>query len=118
MVVTGHPLCAVKDLTLEQLCGHPVILPGSGTYTGQIVRGLFEREGLKLDIALSTNYLETIRMMATVGLGWTLLPRSMLQAPLTTLALPGQSPSRTLGLIYHGRRSLSNAARAFISLLD
>jgi DNA-binding transcriptional LysR family regulator len=118
MVVAGHPLSRMKGLTLEQLCAYPVILPGSGTYTGQIVRGLFERHALKLDIALSTNYLETIRMMAAVGLGWTLLPRSMLQAPLTTLALPGQTPSRTLGLIYHRRRSLSNAARAFISLLE
>ena len=118
MVVTGHPLCSVTDLTLQQLCEHPVILPGSGTYTGQIVRGLFDRASLKLDVALSTNYLETIRMMATIGLGWTLLPRSMLQAPLTTLSLPDRSPARTLGLIYHRRRSLSNAARAFVSLLE
>ena len=95
-----------------------MILPGAGTYTGQIIRDLFDVPGLKLDIALSTNYLETIRMMASVGLGWTLLPRSMLEAPLVALPVPGAVPTRTLGLIYHRRRSLSNAARAFLSLLE
>ena len=118
MVVEGHPLAERGALTLEALCEYPVILPGGGTYTGQIVRRLFDRRSLKLDVALSTNYLETIRMMATIGLGWTLLPRSMLQAPLLALDLPEETPERTLGLLYHRRRSLSNAAQAFISLLN
>jgi DNA-binding transcriptional LysR family regulator len=118
MAPAGHPLCQVEPLDLAHLCQYPVILPGGGTYTGQIVRALFERRGLKLDIALSTNYLETIRMMASVGLGWTLLPRSMLKPPLNVLQVPGESPSRSLGLIYHHRRSLSNAARAFIAQLE
>ena len=117
MATSGHPLLDQRDVSLAQLCEHPVILPGSGTYTGQIVRQLFDDQGLKLDVALSTNYLETIRMMASVGLGWTLLPRSMLQPPLQPLAVPAVAPARTLGLIYHRRRSLSNAAQAFAALL-
>lgn len=118
MAPAGHPLCEAEPLELAQLCQYPAILPGGGTYTGQIARELFERRGLKLDIAMSTNYLETIRMMASVGLGWTLLPRSMLQPPLQILQLPGESPSRSLGLLYHQRRTLSNAARTFIAQLE
>jgi DNA-binding transcriptional LysR family regulator len=56
-------------------------------------------------------------MMAAVGLGWTLLPRTMLQAPLVPLSVRGVAPSRELGLVYHRDRQLSNAARAFTALL-
>ncbi len=117
MATREHPLCRQGELILENLCDYPVILPGLGTFTGRIVRQLFEAEGLKLDITLSTNYLETIRMMASVGLGWTLLPRTMLQPPLVSLAVPGVEPRRQLGLLYHRNRRLSNAAQAFIQQL-
>ena len=79
------------------------------------MRQLFEAEELKLDITMSTNYLETIRMMTAVGLGWTLLPRTMLTPPLVAMDVPGASPQRQLGLLYHRNRRLSNAAQAFIA---
>ena len=50
-----------------------------------------------LDVAIATNYLETIRMMASVGLGWTILPRSMVDDSLTTLEVDGVALERTLG---------------------
>ncbi|MDJ0877293.1 MAG: LysR family transcriptional regulator [Halieaceae bacterium] len=118
MATADHPLAGLGPLPLSSFCDYPVILPGLTTFTGRIVRQLFEAEGLKLDITLSTNYLETIRMMAAVGLGWTLLPRTMLQAPLVALDVPGASPRRQLGLLYHRNRRLSNAAQAFNRLLN
>ncbi len=118
MATADHPLTGQGPLALAQLCEYPVILPGLNTFTGRIVRELFDSRQLKLDITLSTNYLETIRMMAAVGLGWTLLPRTMLQAPLVSLEVPDASPQRQLGLLYHQNRRLSNAAQAFIRLLN
>jgi DNA-binding transcriptional LysR family regulator len=118
MAAEGHPLAASSRSSLEQLSEYPVVLPGLSTFTGRIVREIFEREELSLDITLSTNYLETIRMMASVGFGWTLLPRTMLQAPLVSLVVPGTNPQRKLGLMYHRSRRLSNAAQAFITLLS
>lgn len=117
MASADHPLTGQGPLPLQSLCDYPVILPGLTTFTGRIVRQLFESQELKLDITLSTNYLETIRMVAAVGLGWTLLPRTMLQAPLVALNVPGVAPTRQLGLLYHRNRRLSNAAQAFIRLL-
>ena len=117
MADADHPLCGAGQISLAELSEYPVILPGLNTYTGQIAKSLFDREGLKLDVAMSTNYLETIRMMASVGLGWTLLPRSMLTPPLQAIEVPAQTPQRVLGLVYHQGRSLSNAARAFIEEL-
>jgi DNA-binding transcriptional LysR family regulator len=117
MAAEGHELCLRDQVSLEELSKHPVILPGLNTYTGQIAKRLFDRQGLSLEVAMSTNYLETIRMMASIGLGWTILPRSMLSAPLQSIDVPAETPQRVLGYVYHRGRSLSNAARAFIEEL-
>lgn len=117
MVARDHPLAGEHGVSLETLSGLPVILPGMNTYTGQIVKSIFDRRQLSLNVAMSTNYLETIRVMASAGLGWTVLPRSMVDDSLLTLSVPVPTPQRELGYIYHRRRSLSNAARAFIEQL-
>jgi len=67
---------------------------------------------------MSTNYLETIKMMVSIGLAWSVLPRTMLDEQVTRLPLPGIQLSRQLGYISHTERTLSNAARAFMQLLD
>jgi DNA-binding transcriptional LysR family regulator len=46
------------------------------------------------------------------------LPRTMLDDQVASVALPGIQLSRQLGYIVHTERTLSNAARAFMSLLD
>lgn len=117
MVAHSHPLAAQRQSTLEELSRYPAVLPGENTYTGQIVLGMFERAGLPVEVSLHTNYLEIIRMMVSVGLGWSVLPRSMLGRDLQALALPGAVMQRQLGAIWHRNRSLSNAARAFLDCL-
>jgi len=118
MVGIQHPLARVSDLTLATLSEHPAIMPGLNTYTGQIVARLFNQHNLTLQVSMATNYLETIRMMASVGLGWTVLPRSMRDGTLTTLHLGKTSIKRTLGIVYHRGRSLSRAATAFIDVVQ
>jgi DNA-binding transcriptional LysR family regulator len=117
MVATEHALGREETVSLAQLAAHPAVLPGPGTYTGQILRQLFASANITLDISMSTNYLETLRMLVAIGLGWSLLPASMLTDDLHAPALAGRQLSRQLGLIYHRDRSLSNAARRFIDTL-
>ena len=119
MVARDHELLAAgTPPDLAALSRHPAILPGLNTYTGQIIKRLFDNHGLTLQVSLATNYLETIRMMASVGLGWTILPRSMGDDTLATLALEDVAIERTLGLVYHRGRSLSRAARAFVEAVQ
>ena len=118
MVGVHHPLAGQPAISLKALSAHPAILPGLNTYTGQIVARLFERHSLQLQVSMATNYLETIRMMASVGLGWTVLPRSMQDDSLANLPVTDASIERTLGIVYHRGRSLSRAARAFIDVLQ
>ena len=66
---------------------------------------------------MSTNYLETIKVMVSIGLGWSVLPKTLIDETLCGLNLSGQKMSRNLGVVMHRERSLSNAARAFLDLL-
>ncbi len=113
-----HPLHDGRPHSIEELSQHRAILPGLNTYTGQIVSGLFADAQLKLDSSMATNYLETIKMMASIGLGWSVIPASMVDDSLKIIDLEGVSISRDLGYIFHQERSLSNAARRFIDLLN
>jgi len=71
-----------------------------------------------LDVILETNYLETIRMMVAIGLGWSALPRAMLDKSLVEIKVKGLKIERTLGIVQHAERSLSNAGKAFIKALE
>lgn len=118
MIRKDHPLTRHKRLSLATLSDYPAILPGLNTYTGQIVQHLFEQKKQPLNTAMTTNYLETLRMLAGVGLGWTVLPRSMLDDKLIALDVPHISMQRSLGVIYHQGRTLSRAAQVFLDTLE
>lgn len=113
-----HPLARSSVIGLADVAQHPAVFPGGNTFTHHIVQRLFEAQGLTPNIAMSTNYLETIKMMVSIGLAWSVLPRTMLDAQVAPLPLPGIRLSRQLGYILHTERTLSNAARAFMALLD
>lgn len=117
VVANGHPLAEKPRPNLSDLARWPAIMPAHGTYTREIIEAAFKREGLTPQVSMSTNYLETIKMLVSVGLGWSVLPRTMLDAQISALRLPALQLERELGLVVHTNRSLSNAARALQQLL-
>ena len=104
-------------ITLAHLSKLPAILPDVSTYTGRLVKACFDEHGLPLNITMATNYLETIKMLVSVGLGWSLLPQTLVDDQLMELNLP-LVISRDLGVITHPKRTLTNAAKAFLELLE
>lgn len=118
VVAPDHPLAKLKQVTLEQLTCYPAILPGTATFTRLIAEQPFSEQKLHPDIAMSTNYLDTIKMMIGIGLGWSLLPETMTDTSLNVLNVDAPPVTRELGYIAHKERTLSNAARRFIHLLD
>lgn len=118
VVAPEHPLSQQPDVTLQDLCNWPAVFPGSQTFTSRIVLDLFAQNRLTPNIHMHTNYLETIKMMVSIGLAWSVLPRTMLDAEVQELHLPEVQLSRDLGYILHPERTLSNAAQAFIQLLQ
>ncbi|MDF1644064.1 MAG: LysR family transcriptional regulator [Pseudomonadales bacterium] len=118
VVAKNHPLALMKQPDAKQLSDFPAILPGLETYTGRLIAKAFKDANLTLDLGMNTHYLETIKMMVRIGLGWSALPVSMLDDELVELKIPGVKANRNLGYVVHKGRSQSNATRAFINLLS
>ncbi len=112
-----HPLASLKKPALRDLAEYPIILPGLNTYTGRIIQNLFQKEGIPLKAPMSTNYLETISTMVEIGLGWSVLPETLVRG-LHVMPFDQVNIERELGYIHHKKRSLSNAAMAFLGLMD
>lgn len=119
VVASSHPLAQNQHpVSLHELASYPAILPSPSTFTRQIAEQLFQRSGLKLNVSMTTNYLETIKMMVSIGLGWGVLPASMCDHEINALVIHSASLSRDLGVVYHPRRALSRAATAMLTLLE
>ncbi|MDQ7017120.1 MAG: LysR family transcriptional regulator [Gammaproteobacteria bacterium] len=118
MVNKTHPLSQKKNLKLKDLLPYPAILPSQGTYTRDLIDQALQPQNTPLKIALETHYLETIKSMVGIGLGWSVLPESLCNDDLFCLKLSDIQISRQLGYVQHRERTLSNAARAFINTLS
>ena len=119
-IVVGveHPLADHRVIALSELASHAAILPTRDTYTRAIIAKPFHETGLVPKVILETNYLETIKMMVSIGLGWSALPRTMLTQDLRIVTIDNLRWVRSLGVVRHRSRSLSNPARAFFEMLS
>ncbi|MES9971439.1 MAG: LysR family transcriptional regulator [Candidatus Thiodiazotropha sp.] len=118
-VIVGldHPLAKQKRVGLKELIDYPAVLPTRGTYTRTMIEQRIGQHHMQVNCSLSTDYLETLKMMTTIGLGWSLLPEILLDNNLVPLEVPELKLSRSLGIVTHRKRTLSNAARAMRELL-
>ena len=108
-----HPLAQQAELTLQDLSQYPSLLPSAQTYTSQITLAEFEKQGLKPKISMSNNPLESIRMLVSIGLGWSVLPKTLLNHDLKRLNIALEM-NRQLGMVWHPGRTQSKAAQALI----
>ncbi len=113
-----HPLANLSTPSLQDLVKHPAVLPSHGTFTREAIEKALQDIRKKLIINLETNYLETIKMMVSVGLGWSILPQSMVDPGLIQLDIPGFHSSRKLGIVLNKNRSQSKAVAAMLELID
>ena len=94
VVAKDHALAKVKNITRKQLADHGVLIQSHSTHTRDIID-----HALKLDtdvkIIMESNYLETIKAMIQNGLGWGVLPESMIDESLHRLKVENVT-SRTL----------------------
>lgn len=107
-----------SELSLTDLCEYNCVMPGAKTFTGSLIAKRFSQAGLELPVSMATNYLETLKMMCSVGLGWSLLPEKMIDSELVELRVDTPPIYRPLGYLVHTNRTLSNAARMMIEELE
>jgi DNA-binding transcriptional LysR family regulator len=111
-----HPLANLATVNLKTLSGHQAILPEKKTFTYAVLERLFSSQSLSLTGTIPTNYLETIKMLVSSGLGWTVLPNTMIDEFLHVIKVDGVTISRKLGAVSHKNHLLSNSARAFLEV--
>ena len=121
-LVTGksHPLSRYSEqqaINLQQISPYPGILPLRGTTTRSLVDTFFQQQGCELHTHMDTNFLETIKMLVSVGLGWSVLPHTLVDNDLLALDVGGFSLQRQLGVVWHSARTLTNAAQTMIDSL-
>ncbi|SHO49889.1 LysR family transcriptional regulator [Desulfopila aestuarii] len=116
MVSREHRL-ADKGSAAELLALYPGILPEKGTVTRRLIENGLAAFGVTPRVGVETNYLETIRMLVSAGLGWSVLPLSMKGEDLACIILEDVSFHRQLGIVIHRSRTLSRAARMFYDIL-
>lgn len=112
-----HPLAEKKNLQLKDLIEYPSLLPAAQTFTSQITLHEFEKEGLKPRVSMSNNPLETIRMLVSIGLGWSVLPKTLINDELQQLDL-NLEMSRQLGIVWHPGRTQSRALEELIKIVE
>jgi DNA-binding transcriptional LysR family regulator len=117
VVAPGHALAGRRRLRLAELARHPAVLPDAATYTHRIIKAELAKHGVEPRVRLATNYLETLKMLVGIGLGWSVLPRSMLDRSVRALVIPGFAPRRRLGAVWHRKRMLSAPARRLLEHL-
>ncbi len=113
-----HPLQPQRSVKPSELAKHDAILPGRGTVTRDIVLNAIASQAISIKTSLETNYLETIKVMVSVGLGWSALPRSMVDHSLSELNVVDLSMQRELGAVQLADRTLGRAAQALKDLLN
>ena len=116
VVAKDHALAKQKYVTIKQLSEHGVLLQAQSTHTRDIID-----QALKLNpeikIIMESNYLETIKAMIQNGLGWGVLPESMIDGSLHRLNIKGVKMERHLGVLLHASRTLSSSANALLETL-
>ena len=111
-----HPLASMKNLNLADLMQYPSLLPATQTYTAQITMAEFEKEGLKPKVSMSNNPLESIRMLVSIGVGWSVLPKTLVNQDVVQLDLAVEM-KRQLGMVWHPARTQSKPAKALVELM-
>ena len=107
-----HPLAGSSDI--HDLAEYPAILPDTYTITRQLVESALNNKGLQINVRLSSNHLESIRMMVEIGLGWSVLPETLSSDKLYPCHSDSITFIRDLGIVTHRQRTLTKAAELII----
>jgi len=116
VVANDHVLAQQKTVTREQLAEHGVLIQSHSTHTRNIIDNALNLDE-NIKIIMESNYLETIKAMIQNGLGWGVLPESMIDDSLHQLKIKGVKMERHLGILLHASRTLSSPANALLETL-
>jgi DNA-binding transcriptional LysR family regulator len=116
VVANDHILAQQKTVTRKKLAEYGALLQSQGTHTRDIIDQALKL-GSNTKVIMESNYLETIKAMIQNGLGWGVLPESMIDNSLHKLKIKNLKMERYLGVLLHASRTLSSSANALLETL-
>ncbi|MGH8085957.1 MAG: LysR family transcriptional regulator [Lysobacter sp.] len=123
MLITApdHPLARKKQLRLQDLSPHGLILPPQRLTTYRMVDLVFHRNQVPYTVALEVAGWEVIKQYVATGLGISIVTALCLtdadRARLAARSLAAWFPSRSYGVVMRKGRHPSPQARAFAELI-
>lgn len=122
MLITprDHPLASRKNITLEDIAAHGLILPPRHLSSSRMVDLVFEQHHVPYQIRLEAGGWEVIKQFVARGLGISICASLCLTGSEDLAAIPvgHYFPRRNYGIILRKGKHLSPAGRHFIDLLS
>lgn len=109
-----------RELSVEDLIQAPWILREKGSGTREVLEHLLFSQMSRFNIAMELGNSEAIKHAVQYGMGISCLSRRVVQeqlknGTLSELVIPGLSLNRTLYLVYHRQKHISNALQKLLS---
>ena len=121
IVPAGHPLARARNITLERIAEHPLVLPRKGLQHRRMVDEAFREAGLDYSAALETEGWQVMKHYVALGFGIAVVndlclahsvPPQIVSRPLVDIF-----PERVYRAIWVRKRRLPEAARRYLELL-
>lgn len=117
-----HPLVGKRTIKLSDLEGQRFVAFEHDIPTGKAIDGLLRGGGVKVQVAMEMDNVETIKRAVELGLGISILPKATIQTEElngTLIARPiaDGSFTRPIGIVLRKGRFLGRAASAVVEVL-
>ena len=115
----GHPLGAEREVSLEQISRHPMVLPPHPLSTRLLVEAVFAEHGLDCRVAVEVSGWEVIKRYVERGVGISIVMSVCLtgEEKLGVIRVDHYFPRRPYGVVLNKGKRLSPPALAFAKLL-
>jgi DNA-binding transcriptional LysR family regulator len=120
LVSPSHPFAKLRQITMEDVAGEPVVAHNDPSPARERVLRLFEEKHITLNMVIALPSLDGIKRAVELGLGVALLPRrcaitELAAGRLAALSVNGISRKRQLTLVCR-KAHRSHAANAFLAV--
>lgn len=118
----GHPLLAIKPLTLAAMAQYPLVAYDESFSSGQVVQAAFQREGLTPRILLRASEAGIVKAYVAAGLGIAVIQERAVDrkrdSDLRVLKAAGLFPASRVYLTLRRDSFLPGFVEAFVAMLE
>lgn len=114
----NYEFIAKREITLEELTEHPVLMLEKNTATSQYLYGLFEQNHLFIEPSVELGSIDLLVDLAKIGLGIAFVPEYCLKdQDIIKLNLKTPLPPRQLAIVTNKMMPLNLASQKMIELI-